>query len=71
MAGIATGAFSSGLLFRNRDAGGNGASLAQYSGLRAVENVQLASTGTKPNGFISSSGIWLSVIDFYLRLAYI
>ncbi|XP_022773491.1 3-oxoacyl-[acyl-carrier-protein] synthase I, chloroplastic-like isoform X2 [Durio zibethinus] len=55
MAGIATAACSSGLLFRNRDAGGNGPFLAQYNGLRAVESVQLASAGTKPNQFISSS----------------
>ncbi|XVF10380.1 hypothetical protein REPUB_Repub07fG0177800 [Reevesia pubescens] len=55
MAGIAIGACSSGLLIRNREAGGNGASLAQYNGLRAVESTQLASTGTKPKGFISSS----------------
>lgn len=55
MAGIATGTSSSGLLLRSRDARGNGASLAHYNGLRAVEIVQLASTRTKPNGFIGSS----------------
>ncbi|XWS48783.1 hypothetical protein CRYUN_Cryun13aG0106000 [Craigia yunnanensis] len=54
MAGIATGACSSGLLFRNREAGGNGASLAQYNGLRSVESMQLASTGTKPNSDIDN-----------------
>ncbi|WRX19570.1 Beta-ketoacyl synthase [Theobroma cacao] len=56
MAGIATAACPSGLLFRNREVGSNnGASLAQYNGLRAVESVQLALTCTKPNRFISSS----------------
>ena len=65
MAGITTAACCSGLLFRNREGGGSGASLAQYNGLKVMETMQLASTGTKPNGFISSSGIWLPVIEFY------
>ncbi|XWS52264.1 hypothetical protein CRYUN_Cryun11dG0053700 [Craigia yunnanensis] len=38
---IATGACSSSLLFRNREAGGNGASQAKYNGLRVVENIDI------------------------------
>ncbi|XP_021288574.1 3-oxoacyl-[acyl-carrier-protein] synthase I, chloroplastic-like [Herrania umbratica] len=56
MSGIATAACPSGFLFRNREVGSNnGASLGQHDGLRAVESVRLAPTGTKPNRFISSS----------------
>ncbi|PON68990.1 3-oxoacyl-[acyl-carrier-protein] synthase [Trema orientale] len=50
-----TGSCSSGVLFRAREAGGNGAFWAQYSGLRPGENVHMDSAGTRPNGFVSSS----------------
>lgn len=55
MAAVA-GSCSSGVLIRARDAGGNGAFWAQYNGLRPGENMQMVSAGTKPNGFVSTSG---------------
>lgn len=49
-----SGSCSSGVLFRGRESGSNGASVVQYSGLRPVDNMQMASTRTKLNGFIST-----------------
>lgn len=58
------GTCSSSLIFRNGETGGNGASMLQYNGLRPMENKQAASNGTKPNGFISSSGLILFPLIF-------
>lgn len=55
MAGIAGAACSSNVLFGSREVGSDGASLAQYRGLRPVENMQLAPTGRRPSGSISTS----------------
>ncbi|KAM1080237.1 hypothetical protein ACFX13_015188 [Malus domestica] len=50
MAGIA-GPCSSGLLFRSREAGSiNGASMAQFDGLRQVETMHMPVNGNKSNG---------------------
>ncbi|KAA8520971.1 hypothetical protein F0562_011644 [Nyssa sinensis] len=54
MASIA-GSCSSGLIFRTNESGNKGASLLQYNGLRPVESKQVASSGSKTNGFISTS----------------
>ncbi|KAL3609770.1 hypothetical protein D5086_000790 [Populus alba] len=55
MAGIAGAACSSNVLFGSREVGSDGASLAQFRGLRPVENMQLAPTGSEPSGSISTS----------------
>ncbi|KAJ7010448.1 3-oxoacyl-[acyl-carrier-protein] synthase I [Populus alba x Populus x berolinensis] len=55
MAGIAGAACSSDVLFGSREVGSDGASLAQFRGLRPVENMQLAPTGSEPSGSISTS----------------
>jgi 3-oxoacyl-[acyl-carrier-protein] synthase II len=65
MAGIAGAACSSNVLFGSREVGSDGASLAQYRGLRPVENMQLAPTGRRPSGSISTSGMSLSVLHFF------
>lgn len=54
MAGIAGVACSSNVLFRSREMGSHEASMAQYNGLRPVENMQMAPVGSKPSGSISS-----------------
>ncbi|KAL6280620.1 hypothetical protein ACE6H2_017501 [Prunus campanulata] len=56
MAGIA-GPCSSGVLFRAREAGGsiNGASMAQFDGLRQVESMHMPVNGNKSNGFAFTS----------------
>lgn len=49
---------SSGVLFGVKDlGGGNVASLAQYNGLRQVDNVHIVPARSKPKGFTSTSGI--------------
>ncbi|GLU06021.1 hypothetical protein SLE2022_230880 [Rubroshorea leprosula] len=48
MAIIASGAFSSGLLLA-------GPSLPHYTGLKPVDSINLVSSATKPNGFVSTS----------------
>ncbi|XP_058100491.1 3-oxoacyl-[acyl-carrier-protein] synthase I, chloroplastic-like [Magnolia sinica] len=49
------GSCSSSMVFGNRELGGNGASLFQYSGLRPLEKMQVASSALKnPSGFIPS-----------------
>lgn len=63
MAGIVlSGSCSSRLLLRDREAGSNGASLAQYNGLKAVDTMHLPSSRTPK---LSCSGIWLKVFVFY------
>jgi hypothetical protein len=61
LAGIA-GVCSSGVLFRARESGSNGASLVQYSGLRPSDNMPIASTRPRPSWFISTRGknLWFS-----------
>lgn len=54
MATIA-GTCSSSVLFRSQEIGSNRASLAQYNGLRPLENMQLAPPGSKSIGFLSIS----------------
>lgn len=56
MAGIAA-TCSSGLILKTKESRTNGASLLQYSGLKAVGSKQVASAGYKPNGSISTSGV--------------
>ena len=56
MAGSCSASSSSGVVFRGREVGGNGALLAHYNGLRPMENMHVASSGTKSSGFVSSSG---------------
>uniref|UniRef100_A0A2N9FF23 3-oxoacyl-[acyl-carrier-protein] synthase I, chloroplastic n=1 Tax=Fagus sylvatica TaxID=28930 RepID=A0A2N9FF23_FAGSY len=53
LAGIA-GVCSSGVLFRARESGSNGATLVQYSGLRPSDNMPIASTRPRPSWFIST-----------------
>lgn len=65
MAGIATSPCSSGVLFRAKEGGGNGAFLAHYNGLRPVESMQVMSAGTNSRGFISAPGsFWILVFSF-------
>lgn len=65
MANFVGTASASGVVSGNRQVNSNGASLAQYSGLRPVKNFQFASAGVttiKQSGLICSSGI--SYISF-------
>uniref|UniRef100_A0A1X9ITB5 3-oxoacyl-[acyl-carrier-protein] synthase I, chloroplastic n=1 Tax=Populus tomentosa TaxID=118781 RepID=A0A1X9ITB5_POPTO len=55
MAGVAGAACSSNVLFRSREVGNHGASMAPYNGLRPVENMQMAPTGSNPSGSVSTS----------------
>ncbi|KAF7150881.1 hypothetical protein RHSIM_Rhsim02G0247500 [Rhododendron simsii] len=63
MAAIAGGTgCSAGLVFKNKESScSNGVSVLHFNGIRAVENKQVGSSGFKPNGFISTSG--LSIMD--------
>lgn len=70
MAGIASPCYS-GVLFRAREAGGsiNGASMAQFDGLRQVESMHMPVNGNKSNGFAFTSGnsvLLLSISIFIL-----
>jgi len=70
MAGVAGAACSSNVLFRSREVRNHGASMAQYNGLRPVENMQMAPTGSKPSGSVSTSGMsLLNCASFFIYLA--
>lgn len=62
MAGVAGAACSSNVLFRSREVGNHGASMAPYNGLRPVENMQMAPTGSKPSGSVSNSASKLRTV---------
>lgn len=62
MAGVAGAACSSNVLFRSREVGNHGASMAPYNGLRPVENMQMAPTGSKLSGSVSTSASKLRTV---------
>ena len=67
MAGVAGAACFSDVLFRSREVGNHGASMAPYNGLRPVENMQMAPTGS---GSVSTSGMsLLNCASFFFYLA--
>lgn len=71
MAGVAGAACFSDVLFRSREVGNHGASMSPYNGLRPVENMQMAPTGSKPSGSVSTSGMSLlncASVFFYLAM---
>lgn len=66
---MASSTFCSSKLFGTTEVKSNGASLAQFDGLRPVENMHLPSPGNKPSGLISTSGIiYISLLILFLNI---
>ena len=53
---IAGSCSSYNVLFGAKEVDGNRASFGHYNGLRPVENMNVVSVGTKPSGFVPTSG---------------